>query len=99
MPSSRLAAGLPHLRGGGGRLIAPRVLSGRGSRMVTAQRLARSIVRDSLRPKEYEPVIVSTYPHTTELAEEIALECQKLGADPFLVLDTDRVFYGQFKNF
>jgi leucyl aminopeptidase (aminopeptidase T) len=67
--------------------------------MVTTQRLARSIVRDSLRPKEYEPVIVSTYPHTTELAEEIVLECQKLGADPFIVLETDRTFYGQFKNY
>ncbi len=67
--------------------------------MVTAQRLARSIVRDSLRPKEYEPVIVSTYPHTIELAEEIVLECQKLGADPFMVLETDKTFYGQFKNF
>ncbi|HYM40196.1 MAG TPA: aminopeptidase, partial [Thermoplasmata archaeon] len=27
------------------------------------------------------------------------LECQKLGADPILALDTDRIFYGQFKNF
>ncbi len=67
--------------------------------MVTAQRLARSIVRDSLRPKEYESVIVSTYPHTIELAEQVALECQKVGADPFLVLDTDGLFYGQFRNY
>jgi len=67
--------------------------------MVTAERLAKSVVRDSLRPKEYEPVIISTYPHTIELAEAIDLECQKAGADPFIVLDTDKVFYGQFKNF
>lgn len=67
--------------------------------MVTSQRLAKSIVRDSLRPKEYESVIITTYPHTMELAEEVALECQRAGADPLIVLDTDKVFYGQFKNY
>src|SRR5512136_2698024 len=67
--------------------------------MVTLERLARSIVHASLRPKEYEPVIISTYPHTIELAEQIDLECQKAGADPFIVLDTDKAFYGQFKNY
>lgn len=67
--------------------------------MVTAQRLARSIVRDSLRPKAYEPVIISTYPHTIELAEQVTLECQKLGADPLMVLDTDAAYYAQFKNY
>ncbi len=67
--------------------------------MVTVERLARSIVRGSLRPKEYESVIISTYPHTIELAEQVTLECQKLGADPLMVLDTDKAFYGQFKNY
>jgi leucyl aminopeptidase (aminopeptidase T) len=66
--------------------------------MVTVERLARSIVRDSLRPKEYEPVVISSYPHTIDLAEHVALECQKLGADPAIFLDTDAVFYGQFRN-
>lgn len=67
--------------------------------MVTAQRLAKSIVRSSLRPKEFEPVVISTYPHTIELAEQITLECQRLGADPLMVLDTDAAFYGQFKSY
>lgn len=67
--------------------------------MVTAQRMAKGIVHDSLRPKEYESVIISTYPHTIELAEEVALECQRAGADPLLVLESDKVFYGQFKNY
>lgn len=67
--------------------------------MVTTERLARSIVRGSLRPKEFEPVVISTYPHTIELAEQITLECQKLGADPLMVLDTDKAFYAQFKNY
>ncbi|MBI4415737.1 MAG: aminopeptidase [Euryarchaeota archaeon] len=63
------------------------------------QRLGKHIVRDSLRPKEYEPVLVSCGPHTIELAEQVALECQKVGADPALWLDTDTMFYGQFKNY
>lgn len=67
--------------------------------MVTVERLAKSVVRDSLRPKEYEPVIVDTYPHTIDLAEAIALECQRAGADPFITLGTDKLFYGQFKNY
>lgn len=67
--------------------------------MVTTQRIARSIVQGSLRPKPFEPIIVSTYPHTIDLAEEVVLECQKLGADPLTVLDTDKAFYGQFKNY
>ncbi len=67
--------------------------------MVTAQRLGRSIARESLRPKADESVIISTYPHTIDVAQQVALECQKLGADPLIVLDTDEVFYGQFKNY
>jgi len=67
--------------------------------MVTVERLARSIVRDSLRPGEFEPVVISTYPHTIDLAEQITIECQKLGADPLMVLDTDGAFYAQFKNY
>ncbi len=67
--------------------------------MATVEKLARSIVRESLRPREYEPVIISTFPHTLDLAEHVDLECQKVGADPFIVVDTDRVFYGQFKNY
>lgn len=67
--------------------------------MVTTQGLARSIVRDSLRPKPYEVVLISTYPHTVDLAEQVALECQRAGADPAMWLDTDAAFYGQFKNY
>ena len=67
--------------------------------MVSSQHLAKNIVRGSLRPKEDEVVLISTYPHTIELAEQVALECQKAGADPALWLDTDGLFYGQFKNY
>lgn len=67
--------------------------------MPTSQQLAKSIVKESLRPKEYEVVTISTYPHTIELAEQVALECQKAGADPITLLETDEVFYGQYKNY
>ncbi|TLZ52334.1 MAG: hypothetical protein E6K18_03090 [Methanobacteriota archaeon] len=67
--------------------------------MATLQRLAKSIVRESLRAKEFEPVLISCAPHTIELAEQVALECQRVGADPALWLDTDATFYGQFKNY
>ena len=67
--------------------------------MPSAQQLAKSIVNASLRPKEYEVVLISTYPHTIDLAENVALECQKAGADPAIFLDTDAVFYGQYKNY
>lgn len=53
----------------------------------------------SLRPKEDEVVLISTYPHMIELAERAALECQKAGADPAIWLDTDALFYGNFKNY
>jgi len=61
--------------------------------------LAKSIVKGSLRPKPDEVVLISTYPHTIELAEQTALECQKAGADPALWLETDALFYGNFKNY
>jgi len=67
--------------------------------MATTQQLAKSIVRGSLRPREYEAVLISCAPHTMELAEQVAIECQRAGADPGLWLDTDAVFYGQFKNY
>ena len=61
--------------------------------------MAKNIVRESLRANEDEPVLIACAPHTIELAEQVALECQRVGADPALWLDTDAVFYGQFKNY
>jgi leucyl aminopeptidase (aminopeptidase T) len=43
-------------------------------------------------------VIISTYPHTIDLAEQVHIECLKAGADPFMVLDTDKAYYAQFKH-
>jgi leucyl aminopeptidase (aminopeptidase T) len=67
--------------------------------MPTASRIAKSIVGQSLRPKPDEVVLISAYPHSLEVAEAVALECQKAGADPGIWADTDAIFYGQFKNY
>src|SRR2546426_12526780 len=80
-------------------VYAPSSIRGRGISLVSSQTLAKSIVKGSLRPKTDEVVLISTYPHTMELAEQTALECQKVGADPALWLETDALFYGNFKNY
>src|SRR5206468_3457301 len=63
--------------------------------MVSSQTLAKSVVKGSLRPKPDEVVLISTYPHTMELAEQTALECQKAGADAALWLESDPMFEGE----
>jgi len=60
--------------------------------------LARSIVRDSLRARPDEAIMISAAPHTLELAEQVAIEAYKVGADPAILIDTDDVFYSQFKH-
>ena len=65
---------------------------------MTVANIAQSVVRECLRLKEDEPVIITTYPHTMDLADQLAIECYKVGADPFIQLETDEWFYGQFKH-
>jgi len=60
--------------------------------------VARSIVRDSLRAKPDEAIIIQAGAHTLDLANEVALEAFKVGADPAILVETDEVFYGQFKH-
>ena len=60
--------------------------------------IAQSVVRECLRLKEDEPVIISTYPHTVDIANDMAIECYKVGADPLIQLETDEWFYGQFEH-
>jgi len=59
--------------------------------------IARSVVRESLRVKENEPVIISAAEQTLDLATEVALECLKVGADPAVLYQNDDIFYGQFR--
>jgi leucyl aminopeptidase (aminopeptidase T) len=61
------------------------------------ERLAKTLVRESLRIKKEDVVVVSTFQHTIRTANAIAMECFKKGADVLMTLDTDDVFYGHLK--
>lgn len=52
--------------------------------------LAKSVVNDCLRITDEDNVTVFLYPHNLPLAEDIAEECFKKGADVMLSLYTDR---------
>ncbi len=60
--------------------------------------VARSIIRDSLRAKENEAIVIQASSATLDLANEVGLEAYKVGADPAILLETDELFYGQFKH-
>src|SRR3989442_1549408 len=60
--------------------------------------VARTVVKDVLRIKENEPVLISAAEHTVDLATEVALECYKVGADPAILYQNDALYYGQFKH-
>jgi len=55
--------------------------------------MADTIVNKCLKVSKKDVVIVSTYQHTVDLAEEIANACFDREADVLMTLDTDNVFY------
>lgn len=55
--------------------------------------MADTIVNKCLNVSKKDVVIVSTYQHTIDLAEEIANACFDKEADVLMTLDTDNVFY------
>ena len=59
--------------------------------------IAETLVRESLGIKKEDVVVVSTYQHTIDMANAIAMECFKKGADVLMTLDTDDVFYGHLR--
>ena len=65
--------------------------------MKTEEQMAKTLVNESLRIKKEDVVVVSTYQHTIGLANAVAMECFKKGADVLMTLDTDDVFYGHLK--
>jgi len=52
--------------------------------------LAKSVVNDCLQISSNDNVTINLYPHNFALAEEIAEECFKVGADVLMSLYTDR---------
>jgi leucyl aminopeptidase (aminopeptidase T) len=60
--------------------------------------LARSVVNDCLRITEKDNVAINLYPHNLPLAEDIAEECLKKGADVIMSLYTDRFLASQYSH-
>lgn len=65
--------------------------------MKIVDEIAKTLVRESLGIKKEDVVVVSTFQHTIDMANAIAMECYKKGADVMMTLDTDDVFYGHLK--
>ena len=59
--------------------------------------LAANVVRSCLRIRPDDNVTIFFYPHTTELAEDIAEECFRIGADVNLSVYTDRFYESYLK--
>jgi leucyl aminopeptidase (aminopeptidase T) len=58
--------------------------------------LAKSIVDDCLQITEKDNVVINLYPHNLPLAEEIADECFRKGADVIMSLFTDKFLASQY---
>ncbi len=56
-------------------------------------KIADTIVNKCLNVSEKDVVIVSTFQHMVDLAEEIAIACLDREADVLMTLNTDRAFY------
>ncbi len=65
--------------------------------MKIVDQMAKTLVNESLKIKKEDVVVVSTYQHTIDMANAIAMECFKKGADVLMTLDTDDVFYGHLR--
>ena len=60
--------------------------------------LAKSIVDECLKITEDDNVTINLYPHNLALAEEIADECFRKGADVIMSLYTDKFFTSYYKH-
>ena len=60
--------------------------------------LAKSIVNDCLKITEKDNVAINLYPHSLSLAEEVADECFRKGADVIMSLYTDKFYGSQYDH-
>lgn len=56
-------------------------------------KIARQVVKTCLQIKEDDMVTINTWHHTIKLAEQLAIECYKVGAVPLITLMTDKLWY------
>ena len=62
------------------------------------EELARIIVRDALSIDSSDVVAITTWDHTIDVANALAVECFKQGADAMIVLWTDEYYYGLLRE-
>jgi len=59
---------------------------------------AKSVVKTCLRMKKGAKVVISTWQHTLDLAEALAIECRRTGAFTRTALFTDEIMYDTLLN-
>ena len=62
------------------------------------EELAKIVVKDSLNVDASDVVIVTTWDHTIDAANAMAVECFKHGADAMISLWTDEYYYGLLRE-
>jgi len=58
------------------------------------EKLAKTVVKDALNVNSSDVVTITTWDHTIDVANAMAVECFKQGADAMINLWTDEYFYG-----
>lgn len=62
------------------------------------EELARIVVKDSLSINSSDVVTITTWDHTIDVANAMAVECFKQGADSMISLWTDEYYYGLLRE-
>src|SRR5207244_11207488 len=69
-----------------------------GPGCISMPTLAENAVKSCLRIRSDDNVTIFFYPHTLTLAEDLATECFKVGADVLLNLYTDKYYSAYMKH-
>ena len=62
------------------------------------EELAKTVVRDALNVDASDVVTITTWDHTIDVANAMAVECFKRGADAMMSLWTDEYYYGLLRE-
>jgi leucyl aminopeptidase (aminopeptidase T) len=62
------------------------------------EKLARTVVKDALQVDQSDVVVITTWDHTIDVANAMAVECFKQGADAMMSLWTDEYYYGLLRE-
>jgi len=62
------------------------------------EELAKIVVRDALNVDASDVVTITTWDHTIDVANAMAVECFKRGADAMMSLWTDEYYYGLLRE-